>query len=119
MDPQYLGREELEYELQVRGYTEFGPESVRSLRRMLSRKLEKEAFGTLECHASFTPDVNQEILACNQVVTLETFIDQFDGDHNSAAANYMFTVLQRLNGRLRRLSFDASLDEADASVTSS
>ncbi|KAJ8929025.1 hypothetical protein NQ314_018336 [Rhamnusium bicolor] len=114
MDPQYLKRDELEYELSVRGITEFGAETLRSMRRLLKDKQKNEGFGKIACHNSFDPDIGKEIDICNKkVVDLERLLETFQGEAESEEAKYIFSVLQHLYGRLNRLHIDDDIEDAE------
>ncbi|KAJ8967729.1 hypothetical protein NQ314_002675, partial [Rhamnusium bicolor] len=114
MDPQYLKRDELEYELSVRGITEFGAETLRSMRRLLKDKQKNEGFGKIACHNSFDPDIGKEIDICNKkVVDLERLLETFQGGAESEEAKYIFSVLQHLYGRLNRLHIDDDIEDAE------
>ncbi|KAJ8966842.1 hypothetical protein NQ314_003276, partial [Rhamnusium bicolor] len=114
MDPQYLKRDELEYELSVRGITEFGAETLRSMRRLLKDKQKNEGFGKIACHNSFDPEIGKEIDICNKkVVDLERLLETFQGGAESEEAKYIFSVLQHLYGRLNRLHIDDDIEDAE------
>ena len=113
MDPHHLKRDELEYELSVRGILEFGAETLRSMRRLLKEKQKNEAFGVIISHESFNPDIEKEIDVCNKkVVELEKCLDNFQGGADTEEAKFIFSILQHLYGRLNRLQIDDAVDGA-------
>lgn len=113
MDPHHLKRDELEYELSVRGILEFRAETLRSMRRLLSEKQKNEMFGEIVSHESFSPDIEREIDVCNKkVVDLGNFLDAFQGGADTEEAKFIFSVLQHLYRRLNRLQVDDALDDA-------
>lgn len=114
MDVYYLKRDELEYELLVRGISEFGAETLRSMRQLLKDKQKKEVFGKIVCHESFNPNIEEEINICNtKVVELEKLVDTFQGEAESEEAKFIFSILQHLYGRLNRLQVDDDLEDAE------
>jgi hypothetical protein len=69
MDAHRLVRDELLYEMRVRGLSELSHETVSTLRRKLSELLRTEAFGVLVTHDSFEPDLVVETQTCVEKVT--------------------------------------------------
>lgn len=114
MDLNHLKKDELEYELSVRGILEYKAETLRSMRRLLREKQKHEGFGQVVCHESFKPDIEREIETCNKkVVDLEKYFDTFNGGADSEEAKFIFSVLHHLYGRLNRLQVDDDLDGAE------
>jgi hypothetical protein len=69
MDAHRLVRDELLYEMRVRGLSDLSHETVSTLRRKLSELLRTEAFGVLVTHESFEPDLVVETQTCVEKVT--------------------------------------------------
>jgi hypothetical protein len=69
MDAHRLVRDELLYEMRVRGLSDLSHETVSTLRRKLSELLRTEAFGVLVTHDSFEPDLVVETQTCVAKVT--------------------------------------------------
>jgi hypothetical protein len=69
MDAHRLVRDELLYEMRVRGLSDLSHETVSTLRRKLSELLRTEAFGVLVTHDSFEPDLVVETQTCVEKVT--------------------------------------------------
>jgi hypothetical protein len=74
MDAHRLVRDELLYEMRVRGLSDLH-ETVSTLRRKLSELLRTEAFGVLVTHDSFEPDLAVETQTCvEKVIQLSEFL---------------------------------------------
>lgn len=58
MDLYRLNREEIEYELRVRGYTNLSGETVMSMRRQLKDLMRDETFGNVPTDRSYNPDLD-------------------------------------------------------------
>jgi hypothetical protein len=70
MDAHRLVRDELLYEMRVRGLSDLSHETVSTLRRKLSELLRTEAFGVLVTHDSFEPDLVVETDVCGKSDTV-------------------------------------------------
>lgn len=110
MDPEKLLKDELVYELKLRGFTHIQGETARSMRRQLADILRTEVFGTLkESQGDFEPRVIDEIELCtSKVEHLEHYTLNYRG-LNKSNATYIETKLKHLYGRLGRLQ----VEEAD------
>lgn len=97
MDPNYLCREELEYELTVRGRANLDACSVRKLRDTLSEILSTETKNDLPTADSFKPEPMSEIEFCTGQVELLREISNKD---------YLDTKLNHLLGRLARVKIE-------------
>lgn len=106
MDLSRLNRDELEYELLVRGYTEVGGETVLSMRRLLKDLVREESFGQVITTGDFQPDVTNEIDVCNKkIVELESYITSRSfTSANSNDSRWVDTKLKHLYSRLGRLA---------------
>lgn len=105
MDPNRLCRDELLYELKVRGFAH-GSETVVTMRRKLRNLLSKESFGDLVTADSLKAefDVNVEYEVCSKKVSeLIDFANKFKGGSETNEAKSIDTKLHHLYGRLQRL----------------
>ncbi|KAK4883241.1 hypothetical protein RN001_006560 [Aquatica leii] len=104
MDPHRLLRDELEYELLVRGVANTSAETVNSMRKKFRDYLSKERFGELVMNESFSCECAGEIEIClKKINDLASFIDNFKGGRESNEAKLIETKLSHLYGRLTRL----------------
>lgn len=106
MDLYRLSRDELEYELEVRGFADVTSETNLSMRKKLKDLMRNEHFGELVASDTFRPDVVEEIDKCNRKVTdLETYLNDRDVIvANGNEARYVDTKLRHLISRLKRLT---------------
>lgn len=106
MDLYRLTRDELEYELEVRGFVNVATETNLSMRKKLQDLMRNETFGELVLVDTFQPDIVEEIEICNRKVTdLETYINDRDVIvANSNEARVVDTKLHHLFSRLKRLT---------------
>lgn len=109
MDAQKLTRDELVYELRVRGYDSLATETVKSMRKQLSSILKTEEFGA-QCRGDdqLQPKPVEEISTCTEKVEqLEAYVLSYVGLDRSPA-NYIEAKLRHLYGRLQRVKVDDS-----------
>lgn len=116
MDLQRLNRDELMYEMLVRGYPDVQAETVVSIRKELKRLMRDETFGLVFTHASFKADTLAEIDVCNvKVGELENYLSASTfASSNCSEARTVDTKLRHLLARLSRLS-----DSGDQAVRTS
>lgn len=107
MDPEKLIKDELVYELKIRGFTNLQGETARSMRRQLAEVLRTEGFGVLkEPEGDFRPVVLEELGTCtSKVEHLEHYALSYKG-LNRSSASYIDSKLKHLYGRLGRLQVD-------------
>lgn len=105
MDLYRLTRDELEYELEVRGFAGISTETNLSMRRKLKDLMRNETFGELVTSDTFRPEVVEEIDICNRKVTdLEMYLNEHDVIvQNSNESRFVDSKLQHLFTRLKRL----------------
>ncbi|KAK4886951.1 hypothetical protein RN001_003222 [Aquatica leii] len=104
MDPHRLLRDELEYELLIRGVANTSAETVNSMKKKFRDYLSKERFGELVMNESFSCECAVEIEIClKKINDLTSFIDNFKGGRESNEAKLIETKLSHLYGRLTRL----------------
>lgn len=105
MDLCRLARDELEYELELRGFSG-STETILSMRKKLKELMRDESFGELVVSETFKPEIVEEIDKCNRKITdLETYLT----DHDTIVANsnesrYVDAKLRHLLARLTRLN---------------
>lgn len=104
MDPNKLLKDELIYELRVRGFTDLQGETSKSMRRKLQDILRVDAFGELPAIVGeFAPVVVDEIEGCvRKVEQLENYLLNYKGLGGPAAV-HIETKLKHLYARLGRL----------------
>lgn len=116
MEVNRLNREEILYELVVRGYSNIEALTVAAMRKKLRADMQDENFGEVVTHASYQPDIAHEINVCNtKIIELETYINRTSIKTESNEYSYAETKLQHLYKRLARLK----PGEADVSLTNS
>lgn len=107
MDPHRLYRDELEYELRVRGMLETKSETVASMRAILKQMLTKDKFGVLTTHESFSFNFDDEINCCNKKVNeLLEYVQSIETVPNANEQRTIEAKLSHLYGRLNRMSED-------------
>lgn len=104
MDPERLLRDELVYELRLRGYDNLEGETVRSMRRQLGDLLRTEGFGAARAlPPGIELNVVEEIEVCTtKIEDLEKYLLTYRGLHRSDM-RHVETKLKHLYGRLERL----------------
>lgn len=101
-----LLRNELEYEVKIRGIEPSG--TVDSLRKCLRSLMHLENSGNV-MHSSFEQDTEGEIQSCTEKLTeLKLLIDAFSG--SSSHVSKIETKIAHLTGRINRLSEKSSED---------
>lgn len=104
MEPNRLNREELEYELSVRGTENTHILTIPVMRSELSRKLKKEELGFIEDRSNTPRDPAKEIEVCNQkIIEMQQLSDEYI---NSNEYKKIFSKLLHVNGRLARITSD-------------
>lgn len=115
MDLGRLTRDELEYELKIRGLSGTTETNI-SMRKKLKDLIREEPFGTLVVSVTFQPEVVEEIEICNRKITdLETYLSDHDIVANNNEARFVDAKLHHLINRLRRLT--APDDELKNSIS--
>lgn len=119
MDFSRLLRDELIYELKVRGVENATSETVRSMRSKLKDLTTDEAFGVVPLHESFKPDNTEEVNICNEkIIALEEFLnDRAQIKQNSHEARYVDAKLRHLYSRLSRLHILENEDNRELYVS--
>ncbi|GLV33388.1 hypothetical protein CBL_20134, partial [Carabus blaptoides fortunei] len=108
MDPENLLRDELEYELEVRGYSNLEMTTVVEMRRTLSIILRDEKIGTLVDMRTAVFDRDADLTACTRkTVELQNMATDFSGPVESPAAIKFFSKLSHLIGRLTLIRSEA------------
>lgn len=105
MDFSRLLRDELVYELKVRGVVNIAGETVRTMRLKLKDLTENENFGVIVKDDSFEPDIAEELNICNEkIVSLEEYLNtHVIIKQNSHEARYVDAKICHLYSRLCRL----------------
>ncbi|KAJ8972264.1 hypothetical protein NQ317_006532 [Molorchus minor] len=104
MDPAKLNKDELLYELHVRGFEEVRGETAASMRRKLGEVLANDAFGQLIVSETFQPVVLEEIkVVLNKIESLEGIVTAKPIAEGSDIVILVGTKLKHLTGRLQRL----------------
>lgn len=108
MDLQRLNKEELQYELNVRGVKDLAGETVISLRNKLRQLMRGDSFGEVAFDDSFVPDLAAELSVCLAKITeLDNYVMARTGiAQHSNEARYIDTKLRHLFARLERLYDD-------------
>lgn len=107
MDPCRLVREELAYELSVRGVADTNNLAVSTMRGMLSAFLRKEPLGKLITAENVNIEADNEITICQQKTgELESILTEFKGPEGGNEHKRIETKIQHLLGRLSRIQTD-------------
>lgn len=102
MDPARLTRDELEYELNVRGHENLESVSVREMRKSLAKFLKTETLGSLP--ALSTLDSDQELATCtSKCEEIRILAEQITNSSQINEYRQFTTKLSHLLGRLTRL----------------
>ncbi|GLV33394.1 hypothetical protein CBL_20139 [Carabus blaptoides fortunei] len=100
MDPFQLARDELEYELSVRGYTKFEMVTALEMKRMLAKTLKSEKFGTIVNNPTEEIDCPGELNICTRkVVEIQSMAESVDSLESTDGRRF-FAKLSHVLGRL-------------------
>ncbi|XP_064214884.1 uncharacterized protein LOC135267096 [Tribolium castaneum] len=118
MDPHRLGRDELRYELLVRGFSDVRAETLSSLRRKLSELLRTESFGELVLDSSVKLDRVDELRIVNtKVVELKHSLEAVARLQKNSNDHRVFeSKLRHLYGRVIRVQQSLSSETPDEAV---
>lgn len=115
MNPNRLLRDEITYELQVRGHTNLNIVTVENMRKILRQHLSEEDIGSLPDEREELLDVKEELQVCTlKLDILEEISSDFHEALDSPTAVRFNTLLTHLLGRLARLKTDD--DEIKAEI---
>ncbi|GLV33212.1 hypothetical protein CBL_08380 [Carabus blaptoides fortunei] len=116
MDPVRLARDELEYELNVRGNENLESVQVSEMRKTLSWALKSEKLGSLP--ALSTLDSNQELTTCtSKCEEIRILANLIFGSNQTNEYKKFITELAHIFGRLAKLkTSDAAMDKATESL---
>lgn len=104
MDPCRLTRDELEYEMRVRGIKNISSLSVAEMRKGLTSRLKKETLGTLISEPIEPLDSIEEILICTQkIVEMETAMAEAQKPLDSSELKKYGSRVGHLYSRLARV----------------
>lgn len=110
MDVSRLNRDELEYELKVRGIDNVAGETCKSMRSKLKEIASEEEFGSIIKNENLGLDNIEEVDICNsKIVELQAYIESRD----KLDARYIETKLHHLYARLNRLSITDNEENRD------
>lgn len=106
MDQSRLLRDELVYELKVRGCADVRGETVPSMRKQLAEILRTDSFGVPpEAEGLDLVTVDEIEIVTGKVEALETYVSHLEGiDKN--VSRYLDSKLKHLYGRIRRLRIE-------------
>ncbi|GLV37956.1 hypothetical protein CBL_06342 [Carabus blaptoides fortunei] len=109
MDPARLSRDELEYELEVRGFPKLEMATALEMRETLSKLLKDEKIGTLLDRREAAFDRDADLTICTRkTVELQALASDITGSLQSSTAKRFFARLSHLLGRLARLTSEAN-----------
>ncbi|XP_063904313.1 uncharacterized protein LOC135123513 [Zophobas morio] len=113
MDSHRLTRDELLYELAVRGVDDIGHETVGAMRRRLSELIRTEEFGDLVFSPTFRLVVETEMLICTEkIAQLYGFVQSRRSiAKNSTEERNVETKLRHLYGRVSRVRLRLTEEE--------
>ncbi|KAG5883794.1 hypothetical protein JTB14_036671 [Gonioctena quinquepunctata] len=116
MNAHRLSRDELEYELEVRGAANTESITVTNLRKLLRDELKSETLGELKTDHEYKPDISQDIDICRKKVTdLENLLSSdSDIETNSNEQKTIDSKLQHLYRRLARLNVGGTPEDKKA-----
>lgn len=103
MDPKYLKRDELEYELSARGYENLSAYAIHAMSNVLTDILSKEKFGTLEKKFVTPLDATREVEICTVKIETLTDLIQDGSTFDNDAKKRNLSLISHLMGRLARL----------------
>lgn len=106
MDPEKLVKDELQYELKLRGFVELQGETAKSMRQKLGEILRNEAFGSfIEWSEDVPMDAIDEVEVCvSKVESLENYVvKMYKVSGNKSIIGHIESKLKHLFGRLARL----------------
>lgn len=104
MDVNRLNREELVFEMTVRGVRNIQALTVEQMRKKLRDDMRNETLGELITDDDYNPDIASEITICNnKIVHLDAYVNSKDILRNSNEHKYLNTKLQHVYSRLARL----------------
>lgn len=109
MDPHYLSRDELQYELYIRNFDNTDAITMSAMQRKLNSLLQKEKFGIHLPHPNEELDFSEELKICrSKLDSLTSLLESFDGLRDSVDYTIIVTKLAHLLGRLTRVVSDAA-----------
>lgn len=107
MEPTRLLKDELEYELRVRGVPNLHRWTILAMRKELLKRLSAEDGGDLTNIPAIPLDLVTEVDTCTEkIVLLQGLIEEFSGASSSVGFLKISTKLQHLVSRLARISSD-------------
>ncbi|GLV49471.1 hypothetical protein CBL_21335, partial [Carabus blaptoides fortunei] len=114
MEPNRLSREELEYELSVRGIPNTRILNIPVMRQELTKLLKKEILGTIINNSDVQRLPAEEITICtNKLKSIQKILSEATEDTFNTEYRKISSRLLHLSGRLARISSD------DVEVTAS
>lgn len=111
MDTLRLSRDELEYELLVRGFSGTRTLTVHVMRQALAKKMKNEEIGALINIPINAFDPSSEIDIClGKIVAIQEWVDNFTGTNASYEFLKICTKIQHVVSRLARIECEANED---------